>query len=298
MDTQETLFAQRSITGDEEAGSSEETASNDHRRNDGRRVSTAALLFVLAVASGAVAFYIFPKSSPVATTGTISAVDFDSEYTPSNIGVRITPDPSVHGVYLYASLTDFSPHSTPVIVRITVPLQSFGGPDKCFRPAHCSVSGTQKQAMLWMRVQGSYLSGGARWHETHGGIAIPDMSYNLVANDEFAAVDLPDISLYVGNIHTYVDNAVTVPTLITMTVPRASRFTWNTGLVPDANNSLLVWHENSSTEFGATSENGVDLSLQDRNSKLIFVSGALLGIAGGALVGSLQEHRKRRPSSK
>jgi hypothetical protein len=31
------------------------------------------------------------------------------------------------------------------------------------------------------------------------------------------------------------------------------------------------------------------LSVQDRNTKLVFISGALLGVAGGALVGAIQE---------
>ena len=36
-------------------------------------------------------------------------------------------------------------------------------------------------------------------------------------------------------------------------------------------------------------ETGISLATQDRDNKLIFVAGALLGIAGGALIGAIQE---------
>ena len=48
------------------------------------------------------------------------------------------------------------------------------------------------------------------------------------------------------------------------------------------------------TSVSPTFYSGVDLEVQDQNSTFTFLAGALLGIAGGALVGAIQEAVRAR----
>ena len=77
-------------------------------------------------------------------------------------------------------------------------------------------------------------------------------------------------------------------TSINMQIPNPDRYTWTSGTAPIDTGSYVGWHF-TSTPGAAQANNGISLSAQDSATKLIFVAGALLGIAGGALVGAIQE---------
>jgi hypothetical protein len=76
-------------------------------------------------------------------------------------------------------------------------------------------------------------------------------------------------------------------------VPNGSAYTWTTGATPDYVNGFDRW---TATSAGAlqdtatpTLDSGTDLTVAARNANYQFIAGIVVGIAGGALVGALQE---------
>jgi hypothetical protein len=95
--------------------------------------------------------------------------------------------------------------------------------------------------------------------------------------------------------------------LLTYVMPDASSYDWNTGTQPESTTkSLIVWNVEGQLganpggsgmlfSLPATPAVGVNHTADTRNSVFTFAAGILIGIAGGAFVGALQEalHARR-----
>jgi hypothetical protein len=138
-----------------------------------------------------------------------------------------------------------------------------------------------------------------RW-ELIFNVKVSDTGSNLSRNDEFISVLTPPISFQVTSSKAYVQ----VPTLYAEQVPGGNAYTWNTGAEPVYVVGFDRW---ASTSAGAvldtvspSLDSGIDLGVQDRNGNLQFIAGIVVGVAGGALIGALQEgldaRRKAQPA--
>ena len=132
-------------------------------------------------------------------------------------------------------------------------------------------------------------------------ITIPNVGRNFARNREYIATLLPPvIALTQPASCVYLQPAQCAPTAQDVpvnydeTVSEGRNYTWNAGsTIPVYVSGAFHWIYSTSltlaTSVSPTFYSGVDLEVQDHNSTLTFLAGALLGIAGGALVGAIQE---------
>jgi hypothetical protein len=82
-----------------------------------------------------------------------------------------------------------------------------------------------------------------------------------------------------------------IPTYFSIDIPGVSSrlYSWPNGLVPQIAGDLATWQTTTNAVVASTSVDAFALGAQNRDDLLILSAGALLGIAGGALVGAIQE---------
>lgn len=259
-----------------------------------RPITISRVLFLIALGTAIAAYLIFPKNSPVAARGAITNIDVDANYVSSGIVVTISPDKTIHGEVISIKVNTFVTEPLKPTMHLYVPLQTFGGPTKCSQYVSCVTSGTVKELSFNPLKQSTgTIPPDYRYYYYQATVPIADITYNVTANKEYAAANIPNVTFYQTSGRSS-PTPVEVPTQIHLTVRDASRYSWNSGVIPAVAGNTAVWNQVTTNSFGATGASGVALSIQDKDGKAVFIAGALLGIGGGALVGSIQEYRKRK----
>ena len=131
-----------------------------------------------------------------------------------------------------------------------------------------------------------------------------DVATNVSRNAEYIAVLTPPISFQLEpapfpNPPSY--PYLKLESVYAEQVPNGGAYTWNTGATPDYVNGFDRW---TSTSAGALGHRQPDAGQRYRSHRggaergLQFISGIVVGIAGGALVGALQEFLACRRKTK
>jgi hypothetical protein len=260
------------------------------------RYRTSLWLLGLAVLFGGLAYRIYPGDAPVGGSDAIQGVTVYATFAPNAIVVDQTPDPSVNGFKLQIVIHD-SAQVEPESGTITIALPSMatGSYQRCPAPAfYCThPSAGLKEATFHFPL---------RWHDAGPNVptadrfelrlttTVADTGSNVSRNAEYVAVLMPPISFQQGA--TAAAPYVPVQTVYAEQIPD-DNYTWATGTSPDYVNGFDRWTGTSAQALqdaaSPTLETGTDLAVQDRNGNLQFIAGIVVGIAGGALVGSLQE---------
>jgi hypothetical protein len=118
------------------------------------------------------------------------------------------------------------------------------------------------------------------------------VSYNLASNGVYAAATLPDVAFIRSRsprLFSGVGTREIIPTQIYLRPDHSTQFSWTGNPPPVVFGGNVTWTFSRPITGTALSATGVSLSGQDAATKSTFIAGALLGIAGGALVGALQE---------
>jgi len=289
-------------------------SSTKQKRGFVTKYVVALALFLVAIALSLGSYLIFPTDSPVTVHDGIQGISTTSVFTPTAVdiheaslgatGVRLT-------IRVRAASNQIPPTGDVVVV---VPPQAWGSPLRCPAPAaYCTIdkagfknahyrldpspSPTNPQHdwvdMGLDRAQYRYL------REVH--ITIADVGRNFARNHEYIATLLPPViaqnqAASCVNLQPAqcAPTAQDVPVNYDETVAEGRNYTWNAGsTIPVYVGGAFHWIYGTSltlaTSVSPTFYSGVDLEVQDQNSTLTFLAGALLGIAGGALVGAIQE---------
>jgi hypothetical protein len=141
------------------------------------------------------------------------------------------------------------------------------------------VSGVDYVLSPWVRYRSGY--------EKSVRFILRGVGDNESQNEEFVAALLPNLE-FINSQSVNNPGMENVQTVISLSIPHADKYNWTSGTPPAFAGTLASWDFLTSPTT-TTTESGVSLSVQDRNTKLVFISGALLGVAGGALVGAVQE---------
>lgn len=266
-------------------------------RRRGRRLihdytKTVALLIV-AIAAGLAALVCFPTDTPVAPNGRLRSIEVDATgFSPKWVYIQLTPRRSRNATEIDAEVTSDAPPSSPAVLKIEVPPMTWGKSSYCGPGAsRCARQPGEKAAYFRFRKPIAFFNVAQLQYKQITHVYVPGVGYNVAKNGEYVSAILPSVQTYLtqprqGLIHEDVD------TDIAMYMLRASRYTWTLGAPPDISGGYATW---SFAPAPGSEEvaNGVSLSVQDEDTRLTFIAGALLGIAGAALVGAIQEAVKR-----
>jgi hypothetical protein len=261
---------------------------------------TPLWLLALAIVFGALAYRIYPEDAPAAPEDAVQGVAVLADFTPSAIAVSQTPDAAVNGFRLQIILHAKRPVSHSGYVTIVLPATAWGSSGACPHPAICpSDRASLKDATYNLPARWS--DGGkteptADRYELRQTITVSDVGTNVSLNAEYVGVLTPPISFLLSpvpfrNLPSY--PYVKVLSVYATHVPNGSAYTWTIGATPVYVNGFDRW---TATTAGAlqdaaspTLDSGTNLTVQARDGNLQFIAGIVVGIAGGALVGSLQE---------
>jgi hypothetical protein len=246
------------------------------------------VLFLVAIVLGVLSYVIPPSGSSPATPASLGLVVLP---TTSQI-VDINVDESQSSDTYYVTV-DATVNSGPVLpAPITV--AGYYPPDLSLRPcasdSHCTRYPKDTLDLRFDLKPGSAVTGGYHHESATLTFAGPPLGFDDgsgVATAELPTVEVPlDVEAQQGTV-----GAVEVH----YKVPDASSYDWTTGPRPvNEDGDWVTWFlqlqpTGAMFESTATSAGAINQSAQQRDQRLTFLAGALVGVAGGALVGSLQE---------
>jgi len=264
-------------------------STGDQRRSRVlRRYRKSIVLLVVAILTGVGALICFPTDSPVVADGGLRSVDLKAFFVPVNVALWLADDPARHAVVVTAEVVSNTPQRTRAALTMTVPATTWGATSRCSpQPSTCLADGASKIVNFGFAGWTKTAIGNQTLYHERVRVTIPGVGYNTAANEEYVSATLPNFEMW-----TYKAGAGytrdEVPRTIALRIPGAAKYAWTSGPSPSINGGYASWL--FTTPAGAsTVTSGVSLAVQDTDSKLIFLAGALLGIAGGALVGAIQE---------
>lgn len=262
---------------------------------------TPLWLLALAIAFGVLAYLIYPTDAPAAPENALQGVAVIADFTPSAIAVSQTPDAAVNGFSLQIILHDKGKPSHTGFVTIVVPptaWRSSGGCDPLAVRCVTDPAGLKDAAY---ELPAGWSDGGkteptAERNELRQTITVSDVGTNVSLNAEFVGVLTPPITFGLSPVPFRILPSypyVKVASTYAEQVPNGSTYTWTVGATPVYVNGFDRW---TATTAGAQQDaaspmldSGTNLTLQARNGNYQFIAGIVVGIAGGALVGVLQE---------
>jgi hypothetical protein len=264
------------------------------------RYRVALVLFILAVAFGVTAKAVLPSSSPVFVHGAIQRITVTGNLTVSGVDLNETPLPGGTGVTLEVTLRSPQPQLRTSLERlvIAVPDSSKSG-DPCPKGALSCRPPVSGVRTIYVRFPdrewtNAGTSGASPYRfELPVRIDLPGVESNLVQDDQDVAAALPPVSVL-----QQTADSTTAPTYessvvvsYSQSVSNGGSYTWSdTAVAPVTIGGLEVWSYLAVTSVPAALspqlDSGTDLAVEGHNSNAVFLAGALLGIAGGALVGA------------
>jgi len=274
------------------------------------RYRTSLWLFAITVALALLAYAIYPETAPVVPSDAVKGVAVVATFSASALNVNQVPDPRIDGftlqIVVHASdAPTTSPAGHTGYVSVQLPGTAWGSRRRCPPPAVvCRHDGAGlKDAAYWLAsrwVQDPTQLPSYRWENTVT-FSVPGVGSNVSDNDEYISVLTPPISFQFSPDPSFADASFQpVPTLFAVRVP-SNAYTWTTGADPVYLDGFDRWSSTSSGSIQDTVSpvlvSGTDLGVLDRNGNLQFIAGIVVGVAGGTLVGSLQEwmSSRRRP---
>jgi hypothetical protein len=220
------------------------------------------MLLAIAVVTGLAALFTFRSDSSVFPDSRLNTFLLTAfgDFVPDYVHIYLLPDPNVRGMAVHFYVVSVTDPTTRMVLST-------------------DVSGVDYVLSPWVHYQSGY--------EKYVRFILPGVGDNESENSEFVTALLPKLEFinYASITNPGPEN---VQTVISVAIPDASKYNWTSGSPPAFGGILASWNFLTSPST-TTTETGVSLSVQDRNTKLVFISGALLGVAGGALVGAIQE---------
>jgi hypothetical protein len=261
---------------------------------------TALWLLALAIVFGVLALLFYPTDAPAAPEDAVQGVGVLADFTPSAIAVSQTPDDAVDGFRLQIILYAKGKVSHKGYETIVLPATAWGSSGACPHRVHCSSDRAGLKDVTYNLPAGWYDAGkagpAADRYELRRTVIVSHVGANVSLNAEYIGVLTPPISFLLAprpfqNLPSY--PYVKVLSVYAEQVPNGNAYTWTIGATPVYVDGFDRW---TAATAGAqqdaaspTLDSGTNLTVQARDANYQFIAGILVGIAGGALVGALQE---------
>jgi len=267
------------------------------------RYRVALVLFVLALALGVAAKVVLPGSAPVFVHGAILRITLIGSLGVSGVDLAETPMPGGTGVTLGVTLRAPQPEQSTPSERLVVAVPDPSpGAGPCPRTAISCSSLSPGVRTIYVRFPDR------RWSDTGAQGASPyrfvlsvrvdlaGVDPNLVQDDQDVAAALPPVGVLQSAAGSTQPPVYESPVAVTYAQPVAhgGSYTWSdTAAAPETVGNSDVWSYLAVTDapdaLSPRLDSGVDLMVQGNNDNAVFLAGALLGIAGGALVAAVTE---------
>ncbi len=304
------ITGDRSVSEDERRegpGGTSAPPPPGRRRLTGYRVPL--LLLGLAAAAGVGAKLILPSGGSVAVQGALQRITVEGPVQPTVLDITEQAANGVDGVILSVHLGRPGPSSMVGRERLIVALPSdSSGPAPCPPEAiGCDTRNGARTAYFrfpsqaWLPRPHSLGPYSVVVSDT---VTLPEVSPNLQQDAEHIAASLPPVAV----IETPPDQPT--PQVYSDPLPvdfgdqatDGESYSWSEGVsAPVDVGGWETWDYLSASsalgELNPVLDSGTDLTVQGRDNTSTFLAGALLGIAGGAVVAAIPELARARRES-
>jgi hypothetical protein len=266
------------------------------------------LLLGVAVAAGVAAKLILPNGGSVAVQGALQRITVEGPVTPTALDIR-EQAAGGGGVILSVSLRRPGPSSMVERERLIVALPSdSSGPAPCPPQANsCVTLNGARTAYFrfpsqpWVPKEHSLESFYFAVSDT---VTLPGVSPNLQQDAEHIAASLPPVSVLATPPGQPTQQVYSDPLPVDFgeQATTGESYSWSEGVsAPVDVGGWETWdYLSASSALSALNpvlDSGTDLTVQNRDNTRTFLAGALLGIAGGALVAAIPEVARARHES-
>jgi hypothetical protein len=260
-----------------------DSAARDSRRVPPRKILTPVALFAAAVVFAIIALALYPSTAQLPTP----------QY--ASLGVSSIAAPVQLIRYLVRQM---SPTRAEMLVTVEMPVGSqipapgavdvLAAPPRGTRFTTCPAPNCKfvsssdftswaKPLIFSMKPDGA----GQLVPTAETGFLVDGRGFGVTDNSTTASAAIPEV-LYKGG---------GTPTLLTQyNIPNASSYDWSSFPTKFANNSFATWSELvTSGDIGGRAAVGINHANQSSESNDTFIAGALIGLAGGALLSGFTE---------
>jgi hypothetical protein len=268
----------------------------------GIRRNRVCAFIMMCLALACIAYVLYPTLSPVQVTGGIDDVSIVAPWSVNRVSIDVSPDFDHNKITLQVAVWSSSKGNGTAAVIAILPKSAWSGHVTCPPQTTCDrLDSGQPELDMSFR---------AKWYSTDfdSGEAfvassqwvLPNAGVGVAKNKEYISIIRPSISVYdTSSDAISADNNIT--TKYDLNLPSVANYTWDggdTAAAPFVNPNALTWFYPTESQptgdpFNANAppmlDSGTDLSAQSEDERNLFISGVLLGIAGGSLIAAIQE---------
>lgn len=275
-----------------------------------RRKVVSVLLFGVAIAIFVVTYFLYPRTPPVTVQGGVQRITVVGPVVPSSVDVFEGPD-GRGGIRLGVVLRSATKQSDVSSERLVVAVSSAATRGCPPQAIACPPPSGGARTLYYRFAAQTWKSYGATTVEQYEyGVSlaikdIPEVSANLAQDDQDIATALPPVSVlqysYRAGQPVPEPSYLETPPVVDygQRVTNGADYTWQEGTIPVDTQGFDHWSYTSASSAAqaltSTFYVGTNLSVKDWNTTVVFLCGILVGIGGGALVGSIQAAFFERP---
>lgn len=260
-----------------------DTEGRDSRRIPPRKIVTPVALFVAAAVFAIIALALYPSAAQLPTppyaivgvssiAGSVQLIKyFVTQMSPTRAEMLVTVEMPVGSKIPAPGAVDVLA-APPIGTRFT----ACPAPN-CKFVSSSDFTSWAKPLIFSMKPDGA----GQLVPTAETGFLVDGRGFGVTYNSTTASAAIPEV-LYKGG---------GTPTLLTQyNIPDASSYDWSSFPTKFANNSFATWSELvTSGDIGGRAAVGINHANQSSESDDTFIAGALIGLAGGALLSGFQE---------
>jgi hypothetical protein len=249
-----------------------------------RKIVTPVVLFLAAAAFAIIALELYPSTAQLPTppystlgiataSGPVQVIRYRvAQVSPTRAEMLVTVEMPAGAKIPAPGAVDVVAYP-PIGTRFT----TCPAPNCVFVPSH-GIASWAKPLIFSMQPT----AGGQRVPTAETGFLVNGSGFGVTHNSTTASAAIPQV-LYKG--------AGGTPTLLTQyNIPGASSYDWSAFPTEFANNRFATWSELvTSGDVGGRAAVGINHASQSSQSDDTFIAGALIGLAGGALLSGFQE---------
>jgi hypothetical protein len=267
----------------------------------GKRRNRIFLFAMLCLVFGGCAYVLYPAYSPTQAIGGIYGVAITTPSPVSRVSVDATPDFSHNRITFEADIWSDSKSNGTVGVQIILPKSAWPRHVACPKRVICGRLDTGEPVLN--------MSFPAKWTSTNlnqevafitsSEWEIPNIGLGIARNPEYISIIRPAITVY-SQAGTALHADTTAVIQYWLNLHDAANYAWdagNTTTAPFTASDSVNWIYPSgqlpTDPFDANAppilDSGTNLAIQSEAERNLFISGILLGIAGGVLIAAIQD---------
>jgi hypothetical protein len=255
-------------------------------------------IFAFGAVAALLAWHLYPHDYPQQPATDVAEVTFDTDVPftfgmdASSLAVDLSPSS--------AGGTKFKTYGppTPYEISIAAPLGAWGATNSCGNQKTIACNPVKELQHVYAEFPSHQAAEGP---QLVSNFSVPGVSqvggYPVTRSNAYASIQLPGVDLQdSGWTYSTPNPGANIPVVISIHLPGWKRFSWSGGPTPGDGQTVddmsFVEVTDATGAIPAVIESGVSQQQLHADATLTLMAGALVGLAGAAVIALLQEIRR------